>query len=84
LCAATDAIEFRSRDDYQCRRQSCVEWPPSSSVRVWRGVITNKEIERGSKVLYAHLGGQPELNAYSALLAESDVLRPDIGRGPGI
>jgi len=30
-------------------------------------MITNKEIERGSKVLYAHLGGQPALNAYSAL-----------------
>ncbi len=30
-------------------------------------LITNKEIERGSKVLYAHLGGQPALNAYSAL-----------------
>jgi 1-aminocyclopropane-1-carboxylate deaminase len=30
-------------------------------------MITNNEIERGSKVLYAHLGGQPALNAYSAL-----------------
>jgi 1-aminocyclopropane-1-carboxylate deaminase len=30
-------------------------------------MITNKEIESGSKVLYAHLGGQPALNAYSAL-----------------
>jgi 1-aminocyclopropane-1-carboxylate deaminase len=30
-------------------------------------MITRKEIERGSKVLYAHLGGQPALNAYSAL-----------------
>jgi len=30
-------------------------------------MITNGEIERGSKVLYAHLGGQPALNAYSAL-----------------
>ena len=32
-------------------------------------MIANKEIERGSKVLYAHLGGQPALNAYSALFA---------------
>ena len=30
-------------------------------------MITNQEIERGSKVVYAHLGGQPALNAYSAL-----------------
>ena len=30
-------------------------------------MITNREIEHGSKVLYAHLGGQPALNAYSAL-----------------
>jgi 1-aminocyclopropane-1-carboxylate deaminase len=34
-------------------------------------MITNKEIERGSKVLYAHLGGQPALNAYSALFGLS-------------
>ena len=30
-------------------------------------LVTRGEIERGSTVLYAHLGGQPALNAYSAL-----------------
>ena len=30
-------------------------------------LVTNGEIERGSTVLYAHLGGQPALNGYSAL-----------------
>jgi len=30
-------------------------------------LISSGEIERGSTVLYAHLGGQPALNAYSAL-----------------
>jgi 1-aminocyclopropane-1-carboxylate deaminase len=30
-------------------------------------MITNREIERGSRVLYAHLGGQPALNGYSSL-----------------
>ncbi|WP_433183175.1 1-aminocyclopropane-1-carboxylate deaminase [Actinoallomurus sp. CA-150999] len=30
-------------------------------------LVTNREIEAGSTVLYAHLGGQPALNGYSAL-----------------
>jgi 1-aminocyclopropane-1-carboxylate deaminase len=30
-------------------------------------LVTNREIEAGSNVLYAHLGGQPALNGYSAL-----------------
>jgi len=30
-------------------------------------LVTNGEIARDSNVLYAHLGGQPALNAYSAL-----------------
>lgn len=30
-------------------------------------LVTNGEIERTGTVLYAHLGGQPALNAYSAL-----------------
>jgi 1-aminocyclopropane-1-carboxylate deaminase len=30
-------------------------------------LIGRGEIGRGSTVLYAHLGGQPALNAYSAL-----------------
>jgi 1-aminocyclopropane-1-carboxylate deaminase len=30
-------------------------------------MITTKEIDPGSKVLYAHLGGQPALNGYSSL-----------------
>ena len=30
-------------------------------------LVANGEIDRGSTVLYAHLGGQPALNAYSAL-----------------
>ena len=30
-------------------------------------LVTRGEIEKGSTVLYAHLGGQPALNAYSAL-----------------
>ena len=32
-------------------------------------LVANGEIDRGSTVLYAHLGGQPALNAYSALFA---------------
>ncbi len=31
------------------------------------GMVRSNEIVRGSRVLYAHLGGQPALNAYSAL-----------------
>jgi 1-aminocyclopropane-1-carboxylate deaminase len=31
------------------------------------GHVSSGEIEKGSPVLYAHLGGQPALNAYSAL-----------------
>ena len=30
-------------------------------------LVTSGDIEAGSNVLYAHLGGQPALNAYSAL-----------------
>jgi 1-aminocyclopropane-1-carboxylate deaminase len=30
-------------------------------------LVTNGEIDRGSTVLYAHLGGQPALNAYSGI-----------------
>ena len=30
-------------------------------------LVTTREIEKGSAVLYAHLGGQPALNGYSAL-----------------
>jgi len=30
-------------------------------------LVDSGEIERGSKVLYAHLGGQPALSAYAAL-----------------
>ena len=32
-------------------------------------LVANGEIDRGSTVLYAHLGGQPALNAYAALFA---------------
>jgi 1-aminocyclopropane-1-carboxylate deaminase len=32
-------------------------------------LVTRGEIERGSNVLYAHLGGQPALNGYSALFS---------------
>jgi 1-aminocyclopropane-1-carboxylate deaminase len=32
-------------------------------------LVTRGEIDRGSHVLYAHLGGQPALNAYSALFS---------------
>ena len=32
-------------------------------------LVSRGEIERGSTVLYAHLGGQPALNAYAALFA---------------
>jgi len=30
-------------------------------------LVTSGDIPRDSNVLYAHLGGQPALNAYSAL-----------------
>jgi len=30
-------------------------------------LVTNGEIPQDATVLYAHLGGQPALNAYSAL-----------------
>jgi 1-aminocyclopropane-1-carboxylate deaminase len=33
-------------------------------------LVTRGEIERGSTVLYAHLGGQPALSAYAALFTE--------------
>jgi 1-aminocyclopropane-1-carboxylate deaminase len=33
-------------------------------------LVATGEIERGSNVLYAHLGGQPALNAYGALFAD--------------
>ena len=32
-------------------------------------LVTQGEIEKDSKVLYAHLGGQPALNAYSGIFA---------------
>jgi 1-aminocyclopropane-1-carboxylate deaminase/D-cysteine desulfhydrase-like pyridoxal-dependent ACC family enzyme len=32
-------------------------------------LVTRGEIEPGSKVLYAHLGGQPALNGYAAVFA---------------
>ena len=32
-------------------------------------LVARGEIERGSNVLYAHLGGQPAINAYSALFS---------------
>ena len=32
-------------------------------------LISRREIEPAATVLYAHLGGQPALNAYSALFA---------------
>jgi 1-aminocyclopropane-1-carboxylate deaminase len=32
-------------------------------------LVTRGEIERSSTVLYAHLGGQPALNGYSALFS---------------
>jgi 1-aminocyclopropane-1-carboxylate deaminase len=33
-------------------------------------LVSNGEIERGSNVLYAHLGGQPALSAYAGLFRE--------------
>jgi 1-aminocyclopropane-1-carboxylate deaminase len=30
-------------------------------------LVARGEVAKGSNVLYAHLGGQPALNAYSAL-----------------
>ena len=33
-------------------------------------LVASGEIERGSTVLYAHLGGQPALNGYAALFAD--------------
>ncbi|GAA3613495.1 1-aminocyclopropane-1-carboxylate deaminase [Marihabitans asiaticum] len=35
-------------------------------------LVTSGRIEPGSNVLYAHLGGQPALNAYSALFTHTD------------
>jgi 1-aminocyclopropane-1-carboxylate deaminase len=32
-------------------------------------LVSGGEIDRGSNVLYAHLGGQPALNGYAALFA---------------
>ena len=32
-------------------------------------LVASGEIEAGSNVLYAHLGGQPALNGYSALFS---------------
>ena len=32
-------------------------------------LISRREIEPAATVLYAHLGGQPALNAYSALFS---------------
>jgi 1-aminocyclopropane-1-carboxylate deaminase len=33
-------------------------------------MVLNGEIERGSNVLYAHLGGQPALSAYAGVLRD--------------
>jgi 1-aminocyclopropane-1-carboxylate deaminase len=33
-------------------------------------MVASGEIGRDSKVLYAHLGGQPALNAYAALFSD--------------
>ena len=32
-------------------------------------LVSRGEIDRGSNVLFAHLGGQPALNGYSALFS---------------
>ena len=32
-------------------------------------LVTRGEIEAGSNVLYAHLGGQPAINAYASLFS---------------
>jgi 1-aminocyclopropane-1-carboxylate deaminase len=32
-------------------------------------LVTTREIDRAAIVLYAHLGGQPALNGYSALFS---------------
>ena len=31
-------------------------------------LVTRREISKDATVLYAHLGGQPALNAYSAII----------------
>ncbi len=33
-------------------------------------LVARGEIDRGARVLYAHLGGQPALNAYGALFRD--------------
>jgi 1-aminocyclopropane-1-carboxylate deaminase len=35
-------------------------------------MVGSGEIDRDSTVLYAHLGGQPALNAYAALFTHGD------------
>jgi 1-aminocyclopropane-1-carboxylate deaminase len=35
-------------------------------------LVVSHEVERGSTVLYAHLGGQPALNAYSGIFGSGD------------
>jgi 1-aminocyclopropane-1-carboxylate deaminase len=35
-------------------------------------LVRDGEIGHGSTVLYAHLGGQPALNAYSGLFGRAD------------
>jgi 1-aminocyclopropane-1-carboxylate deaminase len=32
-------------------------------------MVSRGEIDRGSNVLYAHLGGQPAINAYASLFS---------------
>src|SRR3954451_19156211 len=43
-------------------------------------LVRNGDIAKGSTVLYAHLGGQPALNAYASLFVESE--RVDLGDTP--
>jgi 1-aminocyclopropane-1-carboxylate deaminase len=37
-------------------------------------LVRGGEVARDSHVLYAHLGGQPALNAYSALFTHTEAL----------
>jgi 1-aminocyclopropane-1-carboxylate deaminase len=39
-------------------------------------LVTTGDIPRDSTVLYAHLGGQPALNAYGALFTHTHRLAP--------
>ena len=52
-------------------QENWVNWPDAVNDRVGNilliDLIRTGQIARDSTVLYAHLGGQPALNAYSAL-----------------